>query len=153
MRRSRPRRSESSGFYYRELTMVLRLLMLLALSGLAACSSRALYDTAGAGAGAVIANQLGDGDPLMTAVGAGGGVLASELLQGASANAQREQYNRGYDRGSSDAAKRMYWMTQNLQQPDAQQNKRFRYHTFPAGGVAPDGTLEQPYDVTVPVEE
>ena len=129
-------------------------LMLSVLAVFSACSSRALYDTAGAGAGAVIANQLSDGDELMTAVGAGGGVLASELLQGAAANARREQYNRGYDRGASDAAKRMYWLTQNLQQPDPNQPGTLRYYTFPAGGgEASDGVIEQPYDVTVPVEE
>jgi hypothetical protein len=134
--------------------MILRFfLMLSVLAGFSACSSRALYDTAGAGAGAVIANQLSDGDAMMTAVGAGGGVLASELLQGAAANARREQYNRGYDRGASDAAKRMYWMTQNLQQPDARREMKLRYYTFPAGGTAADGVNEQPYEVTVPVEE
>ncbi|MDR0533087.1 MAG: hypothetical protein LBH01_03945 [Verrucomicrobiales bacterium] len=127
--------------------------LLLVVLSLAACSSRALYDTAGAGAGAVIANQLSDGDAMMTAVGAGGGVLASELLQGAAENGRREQYNRGYDRGASDAAKRMYWVTQNLQQPDARRETKLRYYTFPAGGMAADGVNEQPYEVTVPVEE
>jgi hypothetical protein len=128
-------------------------LLLVALS-LAACSSRALYDTAGAGAGAVLANQLSDGDEMMTALGAGGGVLASELLQGAAENGRREEYNRGYDRGASDATKRMYWLTQSLQQPDPKQGTKLRYYTFPAGGGrAADGTLEQPHDVTVSVEE
>ncbi|MDR2462293.1 MAG: hypothetical protein LBD30_00735 [Verrucomicrobiales bacterium] len=134
--------------------MLFRLLILL--SALAsACSSRAVYDTAGAGAGALIANQISGGDTLMTAAGAGGGVLAAELLQGASADGQREQYNRGYDRGASDAAKRMYWLTQNLQQPNPDQSGgRVRRYTFPAGGeVTADGVREQSYEVTVPVEE
>ena len=75
--------------------------------------SRKIYD-AGAGAvGGYLANELSNGDPLLTAAGAGAGVLVSEIAHSSAEKNAKKQYNRGYDRGRSDAVKQQYWIMQN----------------------------------------
>lgn len=123
----------------------------LALVG---CSTRPVYNAAGAAGGGVLAHELSDGDPLWTAVGAGGGALVAEGLQGASAKSRRTSYNRGYDRGASDAIKRQYWMLQRLQQAESPGPPPTRYVEIPGPTKVetPQGPVHlTPHDYVVPV--
>jgi len=106
----------------------MKLLPVLSLL-LCSCAGRVAYDTAGAGVGGLVASEVSHGNPLMTAAGAAGGVMASEAFQGVSQSAQKTQYNRGYDRGRSDAVKQQYWIMQNRQQL---QGSKQRFYSLPA---------------------
>ena len=70
--------------------------------------TRIIGNTVAAAGGALIGNKLGNGDPLITAASAGGGVLLSESLQaGSNAHAQKS-YDAGYEKARSDAAKQQF---------------------------------------------
>jgi len=56
--------------------------------------TRIIGDTVGAAGGALIGNKLSNGNPLITAASAGGGVLLSESLQ-AGSNASRNRQRTG----------------------------------------------------------
>lgn len=84
------------------------------LSGCAG-TTRVVTDTLGAGVGAVVGNKLGKGDPLITAAGAGAGVLLGEALNYANDNYARKAYAQGFDKGRSDAVKQQYWVMVNQQ--------------------------------------
>src|SRR5437763_17090747 len=64
------------------------LLSILTSTMLASCAgvspTRIIGDTVGAAGGALIGNKLSNGNPLITAAAAGGGVLLSESLQAGS---------------------------------------------------------------------
>jgi hypothetical protein len=88
------------------------LLSILASAMLASCAgvspTRIIGDTVAAAGGAFIGNKLSNGDPLITAASAGGGVLLSESLQaGSNAHAQKS-YDAGYEKARSDAAKQQF---------------------------------------------
>ena len=112
----------------------------LVLSG---CSSRALYNGAGAGAGGLAAYHFSDGNPYITAAGAAGGVIASELIQGSAEKGRNEAFRTGYDKGQSDAVKRQYWIARNLQKQDADNSEflddRVSYYSIP---IEPDPNAE-----------
>ncbi|MEO8352772.1 MAG: hypothetical protein ABI680_13635, partial [Chthoniobacteraceae bacterium] len=84
------------------------------LSGCAG-TTRVLTDTVAAGVGAVAGNKLSDGDPLITAAGAGAGVLLGEALNYANDSHARKAYAQGFDKGRSDAVKQQYWVMVNQQ--------------------------------------
>ncbi len=92
-------------------------LPLLAATILAGCAgtTRVVTDTAAAGLGAVVGNKLGDGNPLITAAGAAGGVLLGETLNWANDNHAKKAYAQGFDKGRSDAVKQQYWVMVNQQ--------------------------------------
>lgn len=67
--------------------------------------------------------------------------------------ASKSQYARGYDRGSSDATKRHYWITQNAQRAEenkSNQTPPLRYYAVPAP-EARDGSKQVPSEVYIPV--
>jgi hypothetical protein len=64
--------------------------------------TRVIGDTAGAAGGALIGQAISKGNPLITAAGAGTGVLLSETLQGASnASAKKSYTEEDYEKGRS----------------------------------------------------
>jgi hypothetical protein len=88
------------------------LLSVLASATLASCAgvspTRIIGNTVGAAGGALIGNKLSNGDPLISAAGAGAGVLLSESLQaGSNAHAQKS-YDAGYEKARSDSAKQQF---------------------------------------------
>ena len=70
--------------------------------------TRVIGDTAGAAGGALIGHALSKGNPLVTAAGAGAGVLLSETLQAGSNASARKSYNEGYEKGRSDSSKQRF---------------------------------------------
>lgn len=79
-------------------------------------ATRTVSDVGFGAAGAVIASQATDGDPLATAVGAAGGVLVSEGLHYAAGKQAEKAYVTGYEKGRSDAVKQQYWLYVSMQQ-------------------------------------
>ena len=70
--------------------------------------TRLVGDTVGAAGGALLGNTLGKRNPLLTAAGAGAGVLLSESLQAGSSASAKKSYAAGYEKGRSDSAKQQY---------------------------------------------
>ena len=89
-----------------------KLLLLALVTGLiAGCSAtRPISDVALGAGGAYLGHELSDGDPLITAAGAAGGVIVSETLHYAAKKQAEKAYATGYDKGKSDAVKQQYWL-------------------------------------------
>ena len=68
----------------------------------------------GAG-GAYLGHEISNGDPLVTAAGAAGGVVVSETLHHAAKKQAEKAYATGYDKGQSDAVKQQYWLYVSMQ--------------------------------------
>jgi hypothetical protein len=83
---------------------------------LAGCSTtRPISDVALGAGGAYLGHELSDGDPLITAAGAAGGVILSEGLHYAARKQAEKAYATGYDKGKSDAVKQQYWLYVSMQ--------------------------------------
>ena len=94
-----------------------KLLSLVLVTGLfAGCAAtRPISDVALGAGGAYLGHELSDGDPLMTAAGAAGGVIVSETLHYAAKKQAEKAYATGYDKGKSDAVKQQYWLYVSMQ--------------------------------------
>ena len=94
-----------------------KLLLLTLVAGLfAGCAAtRPISDVALGAGGAYLGHELSDGDPLMTAAGAAGGVIVSETLHYAAKKQSEKAYATGYDKGKSDAVKQQYWLYVSMQ--------------------------------------
>jgi hypothetical protein len=94
-----------------------KLILLALVAGLiAGCSAtRPISDVALGAGGAYLGHELSDGDPLMTAAGAAGGVIVSETLHYAAKKQAEKAYATGYDKGKSDAVKQQYWLYVSMQ--------------------------------------
>jgi len=82
------------------------------------------------------------------------GLAAFGLL--ASCSTERTEFDRGYDLGSSDIAKRQYWAIQNLQKQQSilqgqGANARYRTVSIPVQGKNPDGSNISDHYVNVRV--
>ncbi len=129
-------------------------LSLVCLFVLTACSStRGLYDAGAAAAGGVIANKLSDGDPLMTGVGAAGGVAVSEIAQTLSAKQGQTQYTNGYQQGRSDAVKQQYWIVQNQQKQSKTPPPQTSYLPITVPGATTNGVTTLPRTEYIRVEQ
>lgn len=86
-------------------------------AGLSGCSTAGgmASDIGLAGAGGALAYELSDGDIGVTAAGAAGGYLVSQLAQSQVKKAIRNAEQRGYDRAMNQAVKQQYWIIQNQQ--------------------------------------
>ena len=66
---------------------------------------------------------------------------------------KRSDFDQGYDLGSSDVAKRQYWIVNNLQKQKQLYSKtgevQYRTVELPVSGKNPDGTLIDPHYVKV----
>ena len=100
------------------ITNTSRLILLAVVAGLiAGCSAtRPISDVALGAGGAYLGHELSDGDPLITAAGAAGGVVISETLHYAANKQAEKAYATGYDKGKSDAVKQQYWLYVSMQQ-------------------------------------
>lgn len=94
-----------------------KLFLLTVVTGLFASSAaiRPISDTALGAGGAYLGHELSDGDPLITAAGAAGGVIVSETLHYAAKKQAEKADATGYDKGKSDAVKQQYWLYISMQ--------------------------------------
>jgi len=93
--------------------------------------NRAVTDVVAMGAGGLTAHKLSKGDPLVTAAGAGAGLLLGETLNYANDARARKAYTTGFDKGRSDAAKQQYWIMVNQQKGSALMNENFSLFDVP----------------------
>lgn len=124
------------------------------LSGCAG-TTRVLTDTVAAGVGAIAGHKLSDGDPLMTAAGAGAGVLLGEALNFANDSHARKAYAQGFDKGRSDAVKQQYWVMVN-QQKAAESNvfdENISLFEIPVPEQRIDGVILNPTTKIIRIEE
>lgn len=132
-------------------------LPLLAAFLLEGCAgtTRVVTDTLGAGVGAVVGSKLSDGDPLITAAGAAGGVLLGETLNWANDNHAKKAYAQGFDKGRSDAVKQQYWVMVNQQK--AAEGQTFDEHIslfeIPVPEQRIDGVILKPTTKILRIEE
>ena len=62
-----------------------------------------------------LGHEISNGDPLVTAAGAAGGVVISETLHYAAKKQAEKAFATGYDKGKSDAVKQQYWLYVSMQ--------------------------------------
>ena len=96
-----------------------KLLLLTLVAGLfAGCAAtRPISNVALGASGAYLGHELSDGDPLITAAGAAGGVIVSETLHYAAKKQAEKAYATGYDKGKSDAVQQQYWLYVSMPTP------------------------------------
>lgn len=135
------------------------LLSLLAGAMLTSCAgvspTRIVSNTLAAAGGAAIGNKLSNGDPLITAAAAGGGVLLSESLQAGSNASANKSYDAGYDKGRSDSAKQQF-QTLNEQQrlgPQGDDRTNVRIVEVPLPERQENGVILAPSTATVRIQE
>ena len=120
------------------------LLFGLLLSGCAG-TRRIATDTAGAGLGALVGNNLGKGKPLATVAGAAAGVIAGEALNYVTDAHTKATYEEGFDKGRSDAAKQQYWIMVNHQKAAGLAGEEsFNFYEIPFPEQKVDGVLLNP---------
>ena len=136
------------------ITNASRLILLALVAGvIAGCSStRPISDVALGAGGAYLGHELSDGDPLITAAGAAGGVIVSETLHYAAKKQSEKAYASGYDKGKSDAVKQQYWLYVSMQQRRNQvANVRLYPVQLPEQRI--DGVTFQPSTKLLRIEE
>ena len=126
---------------------------------LASCAgvspTRIIGDTVGAAGGALIGNKLSNGDPLISAAGAGAGVLLSESLQaGSNAHAQKS-YDAGYEKARSDSAKQQFQTLIDRQKTGLQLDDRqnVRLLEVPLPERQENGVILAPSTATIRIQE
>ena len=129
------------------------LLLTLVASLYAGCAAtRPISDVALGAGGAYLGHELSDGDPLMTAAGAAGGVIVSETLHYATKKQSEKAYATGYDKGKSDAVKQQYWLYVSMQKQRNQvSNVRLYPVHLPEQRI--DGVTFQPSTKLLRIEE
>jgi uncharacterized protein YcfJ len=135
------------------------LLSLFAAAMLTSCAgvspTRVIGDTAGAAGGALIGHAISKGNPLITAAGAGAGVLLSETLQGASNAAAKKSYTEGYEKGRSDSAKQRFQSLIDKQRAGLQSSDaaNVRLLEVPLPEHEQNGVILAPSTATIRIQE
>ena len=117
--------------------------------------TRIIGNTVAAAGGALIGNKLSNGDPLITAASAGGGVLLSESLQaGSNAHAQKS-YDAGYEKARSDAAKQQFHELIDRQRlgPQLDAPTHVRLLDVPIPEREENGVILAPSTATIRIQE
>lgn len=109
-----------------------------------ASNSRLATNAFGAAGGAALAHGLSDGDPLLTAAGAAGGLLVGEAFNHAQDKKTQKSYTDGYDKGRSDAVKQQYWLLVDQQKGGPRLGGDISLFDFPLPEQMPDGTILHP---------
>lgn len=131
-------------------TILILPILILLLAGCAA--TRPISDVAMGAGGAALANKLSDGDPLITAAGAAGGVIVSEGLHYAARKESEKAYLNGYEKGRSDAVKQQYWL-QVRQQQKQTDDPNVRFYEIPVPEQTIDGAILKPTTKYLRIEE
>ena len=136
------------------ITNASKLILLALVAGLiAGCSAtRPISDVALGAGGAYLGHELSNGDPLITAAGAAGGVVVSETLHYAAKKQAEKAYATGYDKGKSDAVKQQYWLYVSMQR---QRNQVGHVRLYPVQLPEQriDGVTFQPSTKLLRIEE
>jgi hypothetical protein len=106
----------------------------------------------GAGGGA-LGDYLSNGNPLITAAGAAGGVAVSEGVQYIAKKQSDNAYANGYEKGRSDAARQQYWLLVGQQQAQANQSGNIRYYEIQIPEQTIDGVVLEPTTKYIRIEE
>ncbi len=125
-------------------------------TGLVGCAgtTRIVTDTGLAALGGAAGNRLSDGNPLVTAAGAGAGVLLGETLNYANQNAANKARVEGYNKGRSDAVKQQYWVQVNQQKAaEGRTDERTTLFEIPLPEQEIDGAILQPTSRVLPIHE
>lgn len=134
-------------------------LSLFAAAMLSSCAdvspTRVIGDTTGAVGGALIGHAISKGNPLVTAAGAGAGVLVSETLQGASNAHAKKSYTEGYEKGRSDSAKQRFQSLIDKQRTGAQSSDAasVRLLELPLPEREQNGVILAPSTATIRIQE
>ena len=131
-----------------------KLLPLVLVAGLfAGCAAtRPISDAALGAGGADLGHELSDGDPLMTAAGAAGGVIVSETLHYAAKKQAEKAYASGYDKGKIDAVTQQYWLYVSMQK-QRNQVSSVRLYPVQLPEQRIDGVTFQPSTKLLRIEE
>ena len=126
---------------------------------LASCAgvtpTRIIGDTVGAAGGALIGSKLSNGNPLITAASAGGGVLLSESLQAGSKASANKAYDAGYEKARSDSAKQQFQTLIDRQRTGPQLDDRahVRLLDVPLPERQENGVILAPSTATIRIQE
>jgi hypothetical protein len=112
------------------------------ISGCAAV--RPVTDMAAGAGGGLLANQLSNGNPGITAAGAAGGVLLSEGANYLAGKAADNAYTTGYEKGRSDAVKQQYWIQVHQQQSQKMPLENVSLYAIPIPEQNIDGVILNP---------
>src|SRR5688572_22311138 len=131
-----------------------KLLLLTLIAGLfvGCAATRPISDVALGAGGAYLGHEISNGDPLITAAGAAGGVIVSETLHYAAKKQADKAFATGYDKGKSDAVKQQYWLYVSMQRQGNQvSNVRLYPVQLPEQRI--DGVTFQPSTKLLRIEE
>jgi hypothetical protein len=136
------------------ITNVSKLLLLSLVTGLfAGCAAtRPISDVALGAGGAYLGHEISNGDPLITAAGAAGGVVVSETLHYTAKKQAEKAYATGYDKGKSDAVKEQYWLYVSMQK-QRNQVSSVRFYPVQLPEEQIDGVTFQPSTKLLRIEE
>jgi len=128
--------------------------LLSGVTGLfAGCAAtRPISDVAFGAGGAYLGHEISNGDPLITAAGAAGGVVISETLHYAAKKQTEKAYATGYDKGKSDAVKQQYWLYVSMQKQRNQVGS-IRHYPVQLPEQRIDGVTYQPSTKYLRIEE
>ncbi|HWC58173.1 MAG TPA: hypothetical protein VHC44_00660 [Verrucomicrobiae bacterium] len=131
------------------------LLLLTSTLLLAGCAetTRLVTDTVATGGSALLANKLSKGNPAITAVGGGAGLLLGEGLNYANESNAKKAYATGFDKGRSDAAKQQYWMMVDLQKATGGSGEHTSFYDIPVPEQQIDGVILKPTTKVLRIEE
>jgi hypothetical protein len=116
-------------------------------------TTRPISDIALGAGGAMLANELSDGNPAITAAGAAGGVLISEGLHFAAKKQSDKAFASGYEKGRSDAVKQQYWILVNQQKGQNGSLDNVRLYAIPVPEQQIDGVTLKPTTKYLRIEE
>ena len=105
---------------------------------------RPVSDMALGAGGGLIANQLSNGNPGITAAGAAGGVLLSEGGFYLAGKESDKAYTTGYEKGRSDAVKQQYWILVHQQQQQKTLPENISLYAIPIPEQTIDVTILNP---------
>ena len=131
--------------------LILEISLPLLLVGCA--TTRPISDVAMGAGGAALANELSDGDPLLTAAGAAGGVILSESLHYAAKKQADKAFTTGYEKGRSDAVKQQYWILVKQQKQQNSSSANVRLYQIPIPEQTIDGVTLKPTTKLLRIEE
>ena len=97
--------------------------------------------------------EISNGDPLITAAGAAGGVVVSETLHYAAKKQAEKAYSTGYDKGKSDAVKQQYWILVNQQKQRKDSADNVHLYEIPLPEQNIDGVILNPTTKYLRIEE
>jgi hypothetical protein len=122
--------------------LILIIFVPLLVTGCAAV--RPVSDMALGAGGGLLANQLSNGNPGITAAGAAGGVLLSEGGFYLAGKASDNAYTTGYEKGRSDAVRQQYWILIHQQQQQKTLPENISLYAIPVPEQNIDGVILNP---------